>query len=369
MRSVRVTDVFALPNLLSNGGFDRLVTTDGVTTAAYWTVSGASSETLGAGGNRYTFVTAEDSDEEFSARDYVRLSLSESRPVVLSQSFLADPAQNALDFPVPLLAGSDRQEVLEGFRSVYTKLLPRSRSFTVGVAARINRGRAILAARFLDASGRTIGGVDLNPVLDAKSSKRKWRRWSGVLTPPGTPASIEIYVQRISAGDFVELHLGELQLITGAYDEAPYTGDPGLTAIPKGAIIFSLGESCPPGFEELPAADGTIPAEWLAADPEAELRFKAFPIGATSSTGAVAGSPTHNRSEYSFRLALDDVEAFESFEGKIAESPDNSAVGYNPSVTVPADEPDAKGTANHQHNVLDAGSLPVNRPLRLCRRV
>jgi len=369
MRSVRFADVYSLPNLLRNGGFDCLsVDAAGARYAPWWTVVGAAYQAVGA--NAYDFVQETPSEDD-GASDYLRLMISEDRPVLLRQSFTADAAWAVLDFPVPLTPGGPRTAVAEGYRSRHDRLLPRTRTYTAGAAVRIVRGRAALTVRFLDAAGTAISGGELDAFLDARTSKRIWRRRSGTLPAVATPAAVEFYLQRLPGGDFAEVHLGEIQLITGAQASAPYTGDAEVSAVPPGVVVLAMGDSCPPGYLELEEPEaGTPPAEWTSVDVEAGLRYKAFPIGAASGDGEPQGAPTHNRESYQFSLAVDDIEAFESFEGKFGEKPDLTAdTGYNPAVPVVGDEPNSEGKADHQHNVGDGGSVPGHRPFRFCRKI
>jgi len=364
MRSVRFAHVSSLPNLLRNGGFDQRQTLSGVDVLPWWSIVGASFKSSGS--NAYEIVS-EETAESVGATEYARLSLAESKPVILRQALLADDSWAQMDFPVPLAPGSNRRSVPGGFVSRHEILLPRTRSYTFGAALRILRGKAAVSVRFLDANLATIAGADLESIFDSRTAGKRWRRSSAVVSATSTPAYVDFYLRSVSSVDFAEVHIGELQLSPGAYDSAPYTGDPSLTAVPSGAVLLSLGDACPPGYIELEDA-GTAPDEWAALS-GLTTRHGAFPYAAASSDADLLGAPTHNRDTYEFTVGANAVEAFESFEGKLGETPDNGANGYNPSSVVVGDEPDSDGRVDHQHNVADAGSLPGHRLLRFCRKI
>lgn len=362
MRSTRFVDPHALPNLLRNGGFDLWSDTDGVFDVPWWEVSGAAPRATGS--NAYE-LRREDAVEDDGASDYARLTLAEDRPVVLRQSLLADEAWAALDFPVPLAPRSSRTLMAVGYASRHERLLPRTRAYTFGAALRVLRGSATVSVRFLDESGTPFAGTDL-AALSADATGRRWRRYSATVAATSTPAYVDFYVRRAAVGDFAEVHLGELQLATGAHASAPYTGDRFRSAVPAGAIVLALGEACPPGFAALPD-EGSAPNEWAAVG--VGPRRGAFPYAAAAADAGLKGAPTHNRDAYEFRAETDAVETFESYEGALGSLPDNGPNGYNPSATVVGDEPTDGFGATHRHNVGDAGSTPAHRSVLLCRKL
>lgn len=369
MRSVRHADVCSLPNLLSNGAFDFVEDVAGTPTAHFWTGHGVTAATNAAATQSVCgLVRGETIVDAEGASDYVRFDLLSGAAASWRQSFLADPAAHVLDFPTPLAPGSARREMAPGFLSRFRRTLARSRSYTAALSARVVRGAATLSARFLDADGGLIASADLTARADSGATGRRWKRYSATLTPAVVPSAIEFVAVR-TGGEIVELHLSLFQLVLGAYDEAPYTGDPLVAAVPADAIVLALGSVCPPGFVALEEPAGAVPAAWLAADPTLKLRRGAFPLGATKPDTAPHGAPTHNRTDgYQFEVAADDVVEFESFDSTWGSAVSGS-VSYNPNVRTPADEPDDRGRADHQHNVREGGSLPAHRRFLFCRRL
>ena len=367
MRSVRHADVFSLPNLLGNGAFDFVEDVAGVPTAHFWTADGATAAGSAAAQDGWSVVRGEKIEDDEGAADYVRFEMLSGAVVGWRQSFLAD-ASATLDFPVPLSPGSARREVPAGFLSRYRRTLARSRSYTLGVSVRAARGAVSVQARFLTEDGTPIAEAALTTRHDATATRRKWRRYAAVLTPAAVPATLEIRLTRLG-GELADVHLSLFQLVLGAYETAPYTGDPLAAAVPKDAIVLSLGSVCPPGFVALEEPEGAVPETWTAVDPTLKLRRGAFPVGSAAPTAAPLGAPTHNRADgYHFELAADDVTRFESFESTWG-SATSGSVSYNPNVRSPADEPDDRGHADHQHNVREGVSLPAHRRLLLCRRL
>lgn len=369
MRSVRHADVFSLPNLVFNGGLDYLEPKDhGTPLPHYWAFDGlvartASEESV----DSYDVVLDEDVSKKGELRDYMRLFLIDDQQVSLRQSFLSNAV---LDFPVPLSSASGRSGMQPGYLSRYERLLSRSRDYTFGVNVRVRRGTVDVSIRFLDEAGNPIAEEKIGDAVSAAATSRQWLRYTGVLTPSATPASAAFVFQRRAGSELTEVHVGFFQLSLGAYDQLPYTGDMSLGVIPKDSVVLVMGASCPPGFVVMDEPDVAVPEDWLADDVEALPREGNFPIGSVDpASDALQGSPTHNRDEgYDFDLTQDDTVPFESFDSRWG-SATTGGVSYNPNVRSPADEPDEDGVADHQHNVLDAGSIPVNRQFKFCRRL
>lgn len=372
-RSVRHADVYALPNLVRNGGLDYLEPLEnGHRLPHFWRFDGlvprAESEEAT---NSYDVVAGEEVTRRGDVGDYVRVFLLDNQQVSLTQVLVSDPGANALDFPVPLVPGTARGEVSEGQLSVYERLLSRSRDYTFGVSMRVLRGKVDVSIRFSDLQGDPIAEVKIGERQDAFFTNRLWRRLSGTLTPSSVPATASFVLQRVPGSDLAEVHLGHFQIVLGTYDSAPYTGDPSLGVIPRDAVVMVMGERCPPGFVSLEEPEGVpVPEDWLADDAEARVREGNFPIGSNGPVdpSALQGDPTHNRDGYQFRLTQDHTVPFESFDSRFG-SATTGAVSHNPNVRSPGDEPDDEGTADHQHNVRDGGSVPANRQFKLCRRL
>lgn len=380
MISTRHLDTQSLVNLLTNGGFDHLEQVGDNLVPHFWElgsvvprVNTTKSEDI------YSIVQNESLTTKDDLRDYISIRLATKSSATMTQSFLIDP-KVALDFPVPLQPGSTRTEVSAGYLSQYDRFLVRSNSFTIALSIRVRLGSASVSAAFLDSNRSTIGLAQLVPAISASGTKQKWRRYAARLTPEFTPAYIQLTVTRAAPTEYLEAHIGNIQLVCGAYEDAPYTGDRLLTAIPKNAIVMSMGLGCPPGFVQLEEpANVTLPESWAPQDPSLRARFNLYPVGAegTVDPSALVGNPTHNRDSYKFTLTRNNVEAFESFDALTTTTTQSTSTTTNNTIVtseinqtaVAGDEASADGKADHQHNVSAGGSIPVTRAFRFCRKL
>lgn len=362
MISTRHLDTQSLINLLVNGGFDHLETINGALVPHFWSFSGVVPlvNTTKSQDN-YTIIQNEQLTTKIDARDYISIKLASGSGMTMTQSFLIDPGV-AFDFPVPLQPGSTRSEISAGYLSQYDKSLVRSNSFTIALSARVKLGAVKISASFLDINKAPITTSLLVPATSGAVTKQKWRRYATTLTPEFTPAYLQFEITRSSPTEYLEVHVGNIQLVCGAYDDAPYTGDRLLTAVPKNAIILSMGQGCPPGFVQLEEPEGVpLPDSWLAQDPTLKARYNLYPVGAEGSVdpASLVGDPTHNRDSYKFSLTRNNVEPLESFD----------SVSPATSLTFAGDEATSDGEADHQHNVSAGGSIPVTRTFRFCRKL
>ena len=387
MISTRHLDTYSLPNLLINGGFDHLETVGDNFVPHFWKFGDvAPPDPAAKNPNCYIVTQNKPLTRKEDVRDYLTIKLATKLSATMTQSFMIDSGV-ALDFPIPLAPQTEavpttRKEVAFGYLGKYDRFLARSSTFSLGVSLQVMQGSATITAAFLDSSGAPITTATLTSSFSAQFTKQKWRRYVVKMTPEYTPAAIKLTITRANTTEYLELNMGNMQLVCGAYDDVPYTGDRLLSAIPKNAIVMSMGTSCPPGFVELENPEATLPDGWLAQDPTLTSRKNLFPIGATSvDPTALVGDPSHNRDSYKFTLRREDVVPLESFDSvfgnPITSAANNSssgtntttAVGYASGGVCPGDEANEDGSADHQHNVAAGGSIPVNRSLRFCRKL
>jgi len=385
MISTRHLDTYSLPNLLINGGFDHLETIDGNFVPHFWSFTEVAPPSASAKNpNYYTVTQNKPLTRKEDVRDYLTIKLATKPSATMTQSFMIDSGV-ALDFPIPLApqteaAPTSRKEVAFGYLGKYDRFLARSSTFSLGVSIQVMQGSATITASFVNAAGSPIVTATLVTSASAQFTKQRWRRHVVKLTPEYTPAALKLTITRAAATEYLEINIGNMQLVCGAYDDVPYTGDRLLSAIPKNAIVMSMGSSCPPGFVELENPDVSIPEGWAVQDPTLTSCKNLFPIGSTAVNPAnLQGDPTHNRDSYDFTLRRDDVRALESFDSiygnPVTVANSNSGtntttpVGYAAEGVCPGDEANEKGTADHEHNVTAGGSIPVHRSLRFCRKL
>lgn len=362
MRSFRPADTRSLVNLLRNGGLDYIEQKDGYLLPHFWDLTNLVPRSEAAESkSSYEIITGE-TPPVGGLVDYWKLLLLDGRESQLSQSLLSAAV---FDFPTPLAPNSVRQEVAGGYLSRHERLIYRTRPLSLGLSLRVVRGSVDVTVRVADETGSLAADAVLVSRADASFTGRRWRRLAVSFTPTASPAVVSIVLRRATGSDLAEVHVGNVQMVLGAYADVPYTGDPSVSAIPSGAVIMTMGDACPPGFTELTDENGAqVPEAWTAADPAAEVRRGNFPYHSADQS-ATDGEPTHNADEPHFTLVNDDVIALESFSSKLASSTNT----YNATVRCPADEPNEDGAADHQHGLTAGGSVPVNRPLRFCRRL
>ena len=368
-RNRKHADAFCLRNILVNGAMDHLETIDGNKYPHYWNLSGGKFYPDDLSVNA-AYVISEDQTEVDGASDYLSIKLVSSTVFSLNQSFKLDPNVNVTDFPIPLEPATARREVYEGYLSAYTKLLGKQDVYTLEMSMRLRSGRVTVSAKFLDLDDQVIATSDSRTL--SRTTNSTWSRVTLKIPAPIEPANLIISMQRAERTELAEVHVGNMQLVHGNHDSAPYTGDSVYAAIPKDCIMMFMGKACPPGFVKLeePESQAT-PEEWLASDARIKPRFRAFPYGSKQPTNQSFGSPTHNRASYKFNLLVDQTREFESFLSKFGQSVSTDPAqfpSYNSFGRSPADEA-AEGTADHQHNVSDAGSIPVNRQFLFCRKI
>lgn len=340
MRSVRTLRPESLHNLVRNGGLDF--------GTEFWAFSGHTPA-----------LTSAVQDHVDGSDRYLRYQLDSDVPATITQSFRLDAT---MDFPVPT-GPLDRPVLQGGYQNAFGCLLGRSRDFSIGISVAVISGSATITAEFLDKNLATISSSTLDVNRDAFFTARSWSRVSGVFTAVNTPSYLRLSIVRTKA-ELCDVRVAKIQLSPGAYDDVPYTGDLAHTIFPSGTVIMVMGATCPAGFAPL-ASSPSGNALW--ADHGIETHLNAFPVAADSADGTEVGDPTHNKEDgYEFELSQDHIVQLESFDS--AFGPTTGAVSHNPFVKSPADVP-SDGTADHQHNVEEGGSIPVNRQFLFCKRV
>lgn len=195
---------------------------------------------------------------------------------------------------------------------------------------------------------REIGSRGIPVVVYSAAASRDWvRPVVNVDVERGALESVDFIIEKIG-GEAAEVHLGAFMGAAGSYDVLPYTGDPMADAIPKGAVVFAVGNFCPPGFERVTLTN--VPSKgraFLKATAPADL--------------AVEGSETHKHT---------------TMVEKMAPETDWPGLGVEDGWGVNMDE---SGTAKqypadlawdaHTHPTDSATSLPSSRDVVLCKRL
>lgn len=338
MRTVRGLRPDALPNLLSDGCFDF--------GGLVWSFPDSQPEVLDV-----------KQTEPDGASRVAQVSLATFSSFRMIQSFLH---KATMDFPSPT-GPLQRDGLTGGYQSDFKTLIGASRGVTAGISLSVLSGSVRVVVDYLDRGGASIAQAVLTEGADATETM-SWRRLSAPSKLATPPASIQLTFSRVTP-ELCRFQLSKVQLTSGRYSEAPYTGDLMHRAIPPGTVIMVMGTACPPGFKPLASSA----ASELWAIHGIETKKGAFPTGSDTGDGSAVGDPTHNKSSYDFRLEKNDVLRLESFNSTFGQATTGS-VSHNPFVESPADVPNESGEADHQHNVEEGGSIPVNRQFLFCER-
>lgn len=237
-------DVLSVPNLFRNGGLD--FQDDVSPFPAFYSVAGAT-KNAPVLENSWSQVFGETPTVPGGPANYFRLSLPQPDPISLTQNFASSNA--AFDHAVPVTSGISEIQPYD-YRSDEPNLLYQGK-FTLSFAIRVPQGSVSLGIAYQTADVSGSASAEYLE-LDSLFARSSWTRYSGVVEV-GTDklVAIGVQVQRRGSAQAVEANVGNIMLAVGAHDDLPYTGDPAAMVFPRGAIVMSLGLTCPPGFVEI----------------------------------------------------------------------------------------------------------------------
>lgn len=237
-------DVLSVPNLFRNGGLDFRDEVNPF--PAFYSVAGAA-KNAPLLDNSWSQVFDEPPTVPGGPANYLKLSLPQTDPVSFTQNF--NDANAAFDHEVPVVSGQSQSQPYN-YQSIEPNLLYQGK-FTLSFAIRVPQGSVALGIAYQTADVAGSASAEYLE-LDSLFAGNSWVRYSGVLDiDTDKLVAVGVQVQRRGSAQAVEVHIGNIMLAAGAYDDLPYTGDPAAMVFPKGAIIMSLGLTCPPGFVEV----------------------------------------------------------------------------------------------------------------------
>lgn len=328
-----------LINLINNGAFEYKGSK-----LHFWELSGVDATFT----NKYQITT--------SGKTFASFSLMQDTPVSLYQS-VGSGDRLVLDFLQVDSLGQyvlDRESVYGGYKTLEAKTLPHGTEYTLAFSVRVPEGSVTITPYLTDllsetsTSSMTVtyeGGVAASS--KTLSSVKVWRRLSFKFTASKSLYQVGLTLQRASSDKNATVEITDISLVTGMYDEAPYTGDTLSRVLPRDCVVLVMGDSCPEGFEA--------------------ITNSAFVRSAND-----AGESTHHpdiQTTPDRSLTID-------FEGYDSESYVLNTLStyqtkdlYGAEVNPPVDVPDEKGVASHTHKLDSAGSLPVAISYRMCRKV
>jgi len=328
-------DVLSVPNLFRNGGLDFQDPEGAI--PPFYSLGGAVRAGLQAGAiNTWRQVFGEVPTIAGAPFNYFKFILPKSDPVTVGQD-LTLVFGAVFDHVVPIEPG---ELSLYGYKATEGNLVYQG-PVTLSFSLRVIQGEISVG---FTRNYHVNDPADEYEELDPSFSSRAWKRFTGTFEAANVRLGIvAAQFQRKGRAQAVEVHIGNMMLATGAYDDLPYTGDPSAAVFPRGAIVMCMGTVAPPGFTPV-AQDDVFPRE--------------------GSPGESGGSPYHT---HELNQKMDPPSGW----------PRRSLLASNEARVVPGldEDPGSKADAadDHQHPLTsDAGANntePIYRSFLFCKRV
>jgi hypothetical protein len=233
-------DVLSVPNLFRNGGLD--FQDPGGAIPPFYSLGGAVRSGLVAGAvNSWSQVFGEIPDVAGAPTNYLKFVLPKSDPVTVGQDLtLAFGA--VFDHAVPIEPGIMSRH---GYLATEGNLVYQG-PVTLSFSLRVMQGEISVG---FTRNYNVAEPADEYEELDPSFSRKTWRRFTGNFEAANVRLGVvAAQFQRKGRAQSVEVHIGNMMLATGAYDDLPYTGDPAAAVFPRGAIVMCMGTVPPPGF-------------------------------------------------------------------------------------------------------------------------
>lgn len=241
-------DVLSVPNLFRNGGLD--FQDPGGAIPPFYSLGGVVRKGLMPGVvNTWEQVFGEVPDAAGAPFNYIKLLLPKSDPVTVGQDLtLAFGA--VFDHVVPIDPG---EMSAYGYHATEGNLVYQG-PVTISFAVRVIQGEVRVG---FTRNNNVSDPADEYEELDSSFSSKTWRRYTGTFEADNVRLGVvAAQLQRKGGAQAVEVHIGNIMLSTGAYDDLPYTGDPSAAVFPRGAIVMCMGTVAPPGF--IPVAQDAV---------------------------------------------------------------------------------------------------------------
>lgn len=331
---MRFSDLYNTVNLIRNGGLD-FVKSSGVV-PPFWKIEGA--EGLASPPvNSFEIVENQVPNVGIGAANYFKVILSSRSEVKIIQEF-SDPFIQMGFAEIGGAPWESSDLSSEDLYPIHESMLLRGVEITLSASLRVIKGSVKVSVL------PTYKGLTSNPqVIYPALASSSWLRKALPLDLGAKKVkTIEILLQRTGDADVAEVHIGAVSLVLGSATSVPFCGDPMADAIPKGAIVFVVGDVCPPGFEVMsftpPKTSGRI-----------------FPKSAESPSVDVEGDETHDHQESEMTMNPDDDWTFI----------DTIPTSHGSSFGVRAD----RGDRSHTHEIDKALHVPPSKDIVLCRRL
>lgn len=245
-------DVLSVPNLFRNGGLD--FQDPGGAIPPFYFLGGMVRAAIAKGVvNTWEQVFGEVPDVAGAPFNYFRIKLPKTNPVTIGQDLtLAFGA--VFDHVVPIEHG---ELSLHGYKATEGNLVYQG-PVTLSFSLRVAQGEVSVG---YTRNNNVEDPIDKYEELDASFSGRSWKRFTGTFDADNVRLGVvAAQLQRKGRTQSVEVHIGNLMLAAGAYDDLPYTGDPAAAVFPRGAVVMCMGTVPPPGFVPV-SQNGVFPRE------------------------------------------------------------------------------------------------------------
>jgi len=348
-------------NLLRNGSLEMVEALDsGAQKPHFWSFDALIHEALQDAVVVNTFEVLQEDPGPAPASRF-RVELVTGEPSKLYQDTTRDASVHVQDFPVPL-APSLKPALPQGHFSTEVHALPKG-DYTLSFDVRAYQGTVSIDPAAWD----LVGAVQTPTYPTGQTSvtlgaSAIWRRITIQFSVDYALGGVGLQLERTTSSGLAVVEIGNVMLAQGHYRYLPYTGDPLLSAIPKGAIILTMGSVCPPGFEEI-GEDGLEPLpEWVADEPNILARKGNYPREGTE----LVGTTSHTVDAVEITPGTTDALEFSGPDSKVVDGTLVDTSKSNPATDEPGG---SQGVPEHDHTIETAGTRPVSRGYLLCRRI
>ena len=360
--ATRFATTHHLVNLFRNGNLELAQVVDAKTVPAFWVIDGAVPDELGNSDTITSFKVLQDQTIEIGGSDnFLSIIMQEADTVTIGQSFLRGTG-TSFDFPTPLAPGT-RRSLASGYLNDTDVLIPYG-SYSAGFSIKVSQGSVVATLVAYDLLGEVIPlTFNESSQLQTINAVGKYSRVTFSFNTPKTISRLDLQLTRSPGSGLVEMRLTKASMAAGVYSDLPFLPDPLINCFPEGAIVLSMGDSCPSGFEEIGNDNLTPLAEWVTTNPTAQGRKGNFPRSASEQSGTEKHTAITDFTAFS----ADTVDFPSTTNLDVVKNTTNIDKDYiNPSGDLPGGD---DGTPTHKHQLSTTGTRPVSWAFRLCKRL
>lgn len=354
----RFCTINSTSNLLRDGDFELL---DSEGTPAFWVVGGAVENDQGS--TNISFET--DETLKGGIGTYADVRLSSDKALTLSQYF--GRVTGTFDFVAPLDVEARRSDSA-GYQNDTDTLLGAG-FYTVSMSILLTEGELDVTVFARQADGttpETFVGLENGLTRRVVGSDKFQRVTLNMYIPQMRVDYLEIQFQRSAASNVSSFRLSHLTMAPGTYTSVAFLPCPFKSTFPKGAIVLSMGETCPAGFEDIKNGEYSPLSEWAQNNPNSQGRRGNFPRNSSDLTG----SEMHTTDTPGTVPDASDTLKYPTKNNKYIQSlyaQDEAKDVYEaPTVDLPGSD---NGAPTHVHELSPSSTRPVAWPFLLCKRL